>query len=233
MTYYPDWAPPAIVSTSRCTAGWANSLQNNLKAMLQDIHDAKGSASTFQSFMRAAHTSTGNFAASAITHSKLGLVTPDQHHDTYHRDSHTDGTDDIAVANSVTKGLVSATGAAKLGGIGASSTRNFNIASYYMGTTAHTVARTVSLGYRPQYVMIIRDLGGYYNHDIWEVMDGATYGFHSIAREYTEAGLDHKREKTTTAATNCVKIATDGFTVRGSTNYSASYKYTYVAFRSQ
>lgn len=226
MSYYPAWDPDPITATTYCTAGWANAVQDNLKAMLQDVYNTKGNASTLVAFTRVTMNASGAVTTNAIAHTRLALIGPNQHHNRDHAETHTDSTDDIPEASSGRSGLVPASAAEKLADIASKATRNWVSDGEYTGTSV--ASQLVSVGYRPEYVMVMRGRAYWPNNVGWQTIDGATYAIQHIAASHTQADLDHKR----IVATTVIEIVTSGFKAKASANVSGQ-PYLYFSMRSQ
>lgn len=217
---YPTANIIQITSSTACTAEWANMFNDNLKLMIQDVYRANGSVTNFKSMTRAILASTGQAKSGVIQHNQLGDITPDQHHQKYHAKTHTDGSDDIPLASTTRKGLVTATTAQNINGIVSGATRNWFILTSFTGDAA--ASRMISLGFRPAYAQIFhKHAASTANPNrrwLIELIDGANYAF-----RHTDINAGGSLYHTCDVKTNTINIVTNGVKVYASCNVATDF----------
>ncbi len=213
---YPGWNPIRVTITTPCTTGWGNDVQNNLKSLLHDAYDTKGSVSTLKKFISVSMNTSGTLKASAISHSALYNVLADQHHNKLHNIEHVNGIDDVPIVTTTRRGLVSPALAERLADIASGATYNAWSQGSYIGVGI-TTSKYISLGYRPKWVVVHNNL-----ERSAEVIDGATFAFRHQLN-------NHARPK----ASTYLRITITGFSVVSTLNRSttANKNYYYFAVR--
>ena len=215
---YPTYSP-RITNTTYATVEYLNEIQDNVKAMVYDVYHAKGNASSLNAKLKTFLTASGAIKANVIRHAQLANITADQHHKQYHGGSHTDGVDNVLVANTTAKGLVSATVASKINTI-ASYAGKMQVATYsYRGNNVAT-GLYISLGFRPMHVMIFYDetqnagtagfAGKYMAETIW----GCSHSFRHQIEWANDSGIEHRSKRVGSS----VRITTLGLKVKGYLN---------------
>lgn len=209
-----------ITTSTYATVEYLNDINDNIRAMVYDVYHAKGNASSLNAKLKTFLTTAGNVKSNAIKHVQLGNVTPDQHHKQYHGGSHTDGVDNVLVANTTAKGLVSATVASKINTI-ASSAGRMQVATFsYNGNNVAT-GQYISLGFRPLHVMIFWDNDPVLaNTSAWggKSMTETLWGCSNSFRHQIEWGADSGIEHRSKPVASSVKITTYGVKVYGYLN---------------
>ncbi len=213
MSFYPQWNPARVTATTYCTVGWANDLQNNLKSLVQDAFDTKGTKTTLRSFFRNTLSSLGIMAN--ISHNSLNNITADQHHNRDHGDTHTDGTDDIPSVNITQRGIMTGGHAIKLDNIATGATENRFFAYYFMGTGI-LASQYINIGYRPSFIIVNHSL----QNEWGEVIEGATFAF-------CHKGSTHTKP----VASKYIKIGSQGFTVYTTMNCSTHATHYYFLLK--
>ena len=209
-----------ITTSTYATVEYLNDIQDNVKAMVYDVYHAKGNASSFNAKLKTFLTTAGNIKSNVIKHAQLGNITPDQHHKQYHGGSHTDGTDNVLVANTTAKGLMSATVASKINTI-ASQAGRMQVATFsYNGNNVAT-GQYISLGFRPMHVMIFWDnasaLAGTLAWDgksMTETIWGCSHSFRHQIEWTADSGIEHRSKPVNSS----IRITTLGIKVLGYQN---------------
>lgn len=237
---YPSYTPQ-ITSTTYCTVGYVNELNDNIKALMTDVYKAKGNSSTLKSFVRTTFTTTGTIKAGVIRHAILSEVQPDTHHNKIHGDNHTNGIDDIPVVTASRKGLLTTTLASKANSIATNATKNQLTYLTYTGNNRNA-PQFVTVGFTPQFVNVLclqkfffTGMVANVGVGLWEAFEGASVAFFSIAKidglgwatlamigDWTHFNFD---------ITNSIRIATNGFHANYLCNVS-NIVYQYYAYRS-
>lgn len=219
---YPTYSP-RITNTTFATVEYLNEIQDNVKAMVYDVYHAKGNASSLNAKLKTFLTTAGNIKSNAIKHVQLGNITPDQHHKQYHGGSHTDGVDNVLVANTTTKGLVSATVASKINMI-ASGATYWQLATFSYNGNDVATGQYISLGFRPLHVMIFWDnnpaLAGtsaFGGKSMTETIWGCSNSFRHQIEWSADGGIEHRSKK----AVSSIRITTLGVKILGYQNKSS------------
>ena len=213
---FPNWGPSSVVATT-VVSTFARDIQSNLVLMQNALKDVMGAGRNVYEYTRLTLNASGNVATAALLHEYVSGITASQHHDKSHAATHIGGTDDIPLASTGGKGLMSSAQYTKLYYIVTGATPNPITVSTYIGTSI--ASKVIALGYKPKWVNVWR-VGT--QGAAWEGIQGCPYVIHhKIASQYSHDFLN--------AASSLTAIAT-GFKVLGSVN-ATNVQYTYMAVK--
>lgn len=216
MANFPNWSPASAAATTVAST-FSRDLQSNLVLIQSALKGAMGAARSLEEYTRITLADDGGIGSGALVHGYVTGVTASQHHSKLHGSAHIDGTDNIPVATTATKGLMTSTQYQKLSNVISNATYNPAVASTYTGTTAGSLVVTV--GYQLNWITIWQVGSGGVS---WETIRGHSF----VLRHVITSVVPHRFDSIATR----ISILTTGFKAKGSLNVT-NVQYRYMAVK--